>query len=222
MSDKMQRFQTILKENALLRDRFNLTYDEIGTVADAINYIWLPFDDNIFAQILHRIVVYIEYKGASEHGDRKIIGGTTTIDHDVIDQPIPGFNSVLHYAISKITLKTELRMTDRSITISLSDNQYDMQAYGIMNIACTRSALYTAEKSGITLPSVDHEQALKCLKDDIEQGITEYLESYIINCKDEIKEILEICNENQWNDLTMVILRICEDNGIRSESEIRL
>ena len=220
MSDKMRRFQRLLNEAPSLQADFALAWDEIDIVADALNYIGLSLSEGSFIRMLCATRIYVECRSVDAYCEKRVIAATTTIKHDSIEHPTfgIGFNRPTNYEISRVTLNTELQMPDRKIVIGVSADQTEPSMHRIVNIACTRSNLYTVAKSGLTLPALDHEQALKCLKDDIEEGITKYLETYIMNNKEEINGILEICNKNQWNELTMTILRICHDENIQIPS----
>ena len=67
---------------------------------------------------------------------------------------------------------------------------------------------------------------LERLAYDIRHGLTDIpLKGFIRLHKDKIPYILETCKKHEWNDLTMAILRVVEESGMREqllEREFRL
>ena len=224
MSAKMNRFQTLPdseKYKMPFPGGFSRTRKD-PIIAEAINYIGLSFNDDDFIRMLYRTQIETRYRPIPE-------------DKDIEAQVSIDVTTDSENANFSIFLTTY----DRQITIEFDCPWYPSHGipmirkgdgtYPFAQIVSARAFLYSdssqfCTKEFINPVLLDTQCVLSVLKDDIAEGIEKYLRYYITQYAEHyLSEILDICNMNQWYDMTAAILRICHEEGIQIPSaEIHL
>lgn len=113
-----------------------------------------------------------------------------------------------------------LYLCTHSNAVRCGRNLYDLKAEceKIFNLYINRTRI---RKYSVFLQNIIAEQYIRRLAFDVEKNIhLEVLREFIKCSYEYIDTILDICNQNDMNELTMMILRIVEEDGLRESKEL--
>ena len=226
MSGKMNRLQKLIDKELYIRGNFVRLPDNVKYI---INYIFLDLsDDEFYNYIKHINVVtyqsYQSYQSYQTDGSFSPQIQSISVEHDNTDNCVimKIYFSTTDYVIIRIPVFLyAVRGQPLSKTLKFSGlDKYNKFFTRIRlctiryytGLLCTTLSYYKVRS--ILMQSVD----LSLFANDIENGVDRYLRDYLVANKECAADILNDSIEEGYNELTMTILRICEEENIHHES----
>lgn len=210
---KMTRLQNLIAGDTEVKERFGRLHPKI---IEMLNYVLLQLDDRKFK--IYVSLIRVEYI----------------------------FNSIYqnNYSdeIRSIDLYTDYE-TDNSAVIEIHAGTSNTRIYlptlnsGNFvedNIIAMRLFLFYADH--IESESIDQQRTwtynctddkirqaiLNLFSEDVANGVTKLFREYIVFNKEFVSDIIQKCSESGYRELTMLIMRICEEENLRTGNQIRL
>lgn len=199
MHTKSRLFEKALADSEFLRSRFAAVKDDLDVVS-AMNYLLLSLVDSEDYETLLETKFEICVNCRS---------------HSV---PYTPYTRV---SANSTVFKLTIIFPDKEICIAFDSDSLWQNQIEFYHRVRTRLLLYASvvnkyHHDYCALWNQDY--ILELLNEDLQEHITETIMCYVINNAESIEGILSICNLHQWDDLTAVILRICNDEGIITDS----
>ena len=203
MQTKSRLFEEALADSEFLRNRFSAVKDDHDVVS-AMNYLLLSLVD------------YDDYE--------TLLETKFEIDVNYSSHSVP-YTPYTRVSANAMIFKLTIIFHDKWICIAFNSDSLWQNQMEYYHRVRTRLLLYAS-----VVNKYHHDYCalwnpdfiLGLLNEDLQEHITETTKCYVINNAEAIENILSICNQYQWNDLTAVILRICHDEGIIEDSEANL
>ena len=219
MSTKMNRLQKLIEDDQIVRREFT-RFDIPERAYEMINYVMLPFDDINFNSMIANMTI------DRDRGRRVVSEGVRSVRHDRSDNPIAVDLMYIGSPDLRMMVNTTIynfRFHGFRARLLPSHMNIRISTFTAMKI---RSGLYTAfdnifayiDPFDLLSPQTHHhfENWLGMLNFDLQEGITQPLRYYIKESAKHISEFIQICNDNNWNEMVMIILRICHEEGLHS------
>ena len=210
---KMNRLQNLISEDAETVRRFGRLHP---CIREMLNYVLLHLDDGKFKAYVSLIQVEYIFNSIYQNNESDEIRSITLYtDYET--------NNATVVEICAGTSDTKIYLPSLNSGDFIEDN-----------IIAMRLCLFYADH--IESDSLDKERTwtYNCIDDlirkaildlfaeDVANGVTKYLREYVIFNKDYVDDIIQKCSKAGFHEMTMEILRICQEENLRSENIIRL
>ena len=220
MSGKMNRLQKLIDKELYIRGNFVRLPDNVKYM---INYIFLDLNDDEFYNYIKAINV-TTYQSYQIDGSFSPQIQSISVEHDNTNSCVIMkilFSSTDYIIIVIPVFLYAVRGQPLSRTLKFS-------GIGKYNTFFTRLRLCTIRyATGLNCTTLSYYKVgtvlvqsvdLSLFAEDIENGVDRYLRDYLVANKEYATEILNDSIEEGLNELTMTILRICEEENIHPES----
>lgn len=210
---KMTRLQKLIDKDQEVKERFGRLHPKI---IEMLNYVLLQLDDGkfkIYVSLIH--VEYIFNFIYQNNYSDEIRSISLYTDYETNNSAI--------IEIYAGTSNTRIYLPTLNSGNFLEDNIIAMRLFlfyadHIESESINRQRTWTYNCTDDRI----RQAILNMFAEDVANGVTKYLREYIIFNKDYIGDIIQKCSESKFHEMTMEILRICQEENLHNNTEIRL